>query len=414
VRLLKNLLLVLAGTAVAIALLEIAVFPYLLAGMPTNVAQMTRPFARQLAQSSKAGTIPRNYIIVTGDSYAEGWGDGLRHAVPGTRQPYSSAHVIAERLRRDVITVGRAGWGTTNASLAPEEFVAQGRTSLFHPVDPPAAIFFYFYEGNDLFDNVRWARFRHRADLAARPYTPAEFAAFIARQRDDETSFLNQFPRVFQAILPATNFMISTFEAEVVGPVRQWFRTGPPPPSRYPTWPGVVNRATVDGKTMALADALESPALELSELEIANGLNVTRAALQGMLAANPGIPVTLVYLPSPLSSYELASETVSYQARTAASDINALAGAEAPVVRVGEYGRRMRKVVCSIARDLGIAFIDVSPAILAAGRGQLLHGPEDWKHFNFEGYRVVGTTVADFHASGAGRRPPESCASEVL
>ena len=74
----KNALLIAAATAFGIFLVEAFAFPVLLSTMSANMAGLTQDFARQLAQSSKAGIVPRDYVMLTGDSYAEGLGDALR------------------------------------------------------------------------------------------------------------------------------------------------------------------------------------------------------------------------------------------------------------------------------------------------------------------------------------------------
>src|SRR5262249_9332849 len=154
---------------------EVALFPFVLTTLSSSVIlTVTDEFARQLGQSSKAGLVPRDYILITGDSYAEGLGDTLAEVGPHSRQDYASAHVIAEQLGRDVVNVGRRGWGNTNASLAPAMFVARGRMSLLYPVAPPVALFYYFYEVNDFDDNLRWARLGYGVDLGVRPYTLAD------------------------------------------------------------------------------------------------------------------------------------------------------------------------------------------------------------------------------------------------
>ena len=39
-------------------------------------------------------------------------------------------------------------------------------------------------------------------------------------------------------------------------------------------------------------------------------------------------------------------------------------------------------------------FIDMRPALRAAAANAVIHGPQDWNHFNTAGYRVLGETLA--------------------
>lgn len=127
--------------------------------------------ARVLAQSSKRGAIPRDYVAIVGDSYALGAGDwlvevrrrlrrsGQRWANPG----FGSQHALRESLGRDVVSLGRAGAGNLSGWLAhPVSWIRFTHGSLLCRAGPPDLIVAYFYAGNDLGDNLgelrRWGR----------------------------------------------------------------------------------------------------------------------------------------------------------------------------------------------------------------------------------------------------------------
>ena len=57
-------------TAATLLALEFAVFPLVLPRLPLNVQPFLPEEVAVLAQSSKAGTIPQDYVALTGDSYA--------------------------------------------------------------------------------------------------------------------------------------------------------------------------------------------------------------------------------------------------------------------------------------------------------------------------------------------------------
>jgi hypothetical protein len=385
---LKNIALVLAAVVLGVASVEMFAFPVLLQGMPTNLLTLTQEFGNVLAQSSKAGVIPRDYIVITGDSYAEGHGDALTTARPGTREPYASAHFIAQRLGRDVVTVGRGGWGSANAALGPGTLVRQAQMSLAHKVPPFSEILFYFYEGNDIGDNLQWARFEFGADLGARPYTPAEIASLVARYRERNRGPLKQLLMLGQANLPAMHFMLKAFDLQVVQGVLRLFNASPDETTRQPS---AASQVRIGGKVVALPNRLPSP---LADLERSNGLLVLKSSMEAMLAENPAARVTVIYVPTTLSSYDLV---VDESARL-----------------VEERSAPLRRGVCEIARELGLPFFDTNPAIRAAARQQLLHGPRDWGHFNLEGYRVLGTSIADFYLSPAHDKPPRVCDPQPL
>ena len=60
---------------------------------------------RMFAQSSKTGVVPRNPVLLLGDSYAQGYGDWLFEANPNFNGPFHSAHVIQKLSGRDVVAL---------------------------------------------------------------------------------------------------------------------------------------------------------------------------------------------------------------------------------------------------------------------------------------------------------------------
>jgi hypothetical protein len=381
-RFLKNALLALGATAIALALIELLIFPRLLETMPSNVIPMTQDFGAVLAQSSKAGLIPRDYIMLTGDSYAEGHGDAWRGSRPGSREPYASAHFIAEHLGRDVISVGRGGWGSTNAALAPANFLWESRRSLVYRVEPPAAIFYYVFEGNDFEDNLHWARFGMGTDLSQRSYTLAEIVALVARYREATGRLPNRLTMLAQSNLPAVLFMMKALDLQVWQVMRYWAGLRPPLiPAPLPDDDKLL--AAIGGKLLAVPNRLHRPP-RISDAAVQNSVLVLQASAQTLLAENPGATVMVVYIPSPLMSYDMVTDDKARRDDLA---------------RAAERSVHLRRSVCEVARELGIAFVDVTPTIRRATRKQLLHGPIDWSHLSLDGYSLLGSTVAEAYAA---------------
>lgn len=400
----QNALLALGAVLVGLTIIELGIFPLYLRVMPTNLMSLNERFGQQLAQSSKANVIPRDYIMLTGDSYSVGLGDALMLAPAGSREPYASAHFIAERLGRDVLSIGSGGWSSVTSALAPGLFAEQARMSLRYSIPPPSAILYYFYEGNDLDDNLNWARLSRKVDFAARLYSTAEIETLLDAQRRSDAGLSPRLSRFAKANLPATFFMVDAIHKLGKNVLRRLSgsKDAESPAIRAA---GDVNRAIVDGAPLNLPDRLQAPALALSDVEWTNSVLTAKSALKAMGTAYRGVPITVVYLPSPLSSYDIVSEEVSYQKSPGPHGEAGVAPAKLAVERLA----RLRRDVCEIARDLGYGFIDATPAIRDTGRRMLVHGPHDWTHFNLEGYRSLGNFVADRLANGARQARPEIC-----
>src|SRR6266853_6972441 len=114
-----------------------------------------------VGQTSKRDYLPHDYIAILGDSYAEGIGDWLIDAEARGTSQFHSAHVLHELTGKDVITLGRWGYGSAEAMvLKPSRVYFHPPCILFPRVEKPKRILVYFYEGNDVIDNNNWVELR--------------------------------------------------------------------------------------------------------------------------------------------------------------------------------------------------------------------------------------------------------------
>jgi hypothetical protein len=88
--------LVLVGGSLLLSylLLEFVWFRLFLPHVPLKLHAYLDSEIRLLAQSSKRGLVPEDYVALVGDSYAQGRGDWLLEADPNRNGPFASAHVL--------------------------------------------------------------------------------------------------------------------------------------------------------------------------------------------------------------------------------------------------------------------------------------------------------------------------------
>src|SRR5262249_58772548 len=72
-----------------------------------------------LAQSTKAHFVPRDYVAILGDSFAEGLGDALLAAGNNEARAFHAAHVLHDLTGRDVVSFGRGGAGRAGRRVPP-------------------------------------------------------------------------------------------------------------------------------------------------------------------------------------------------------------------------------------------------------------------------------------------------------
>ena len=394
----KNLLLALASLLFALCLVEFVLMPFAFPLIPLKLHAAFPRGARVLAQSSKAGAVPHDYIALLGDSYAQGAGDWLLDTNPNRNPPFHTAHLLRERTGRDVISFGASGAGSLRA-LVTEPAGVLGylrRTLLFGPEDPQLFLV-YFYEGNDVEDNVqelklRWDPQHDRAALA----DPAVFHSFI------EKTVIGESPVELdrRAFRFTDNFLLTRALLRGIGAV---LRRDVPGDFEALDWSRhETNRATIAGREVPLPDRLQAPALPLSEADLAAGLEVFDQALAYLRERFPQVPVIVVYLPSPLSSYQITSSEVSVQVEPGQAERysrDALAS----------HSDQICRFVADSASAHGAGFIDTRRTLWPLAEQEPIHGPRDWKHFNKRGQEALVEAILPSLNGGA--PPRDACAS---
>src|SRR5258708_15248909 len=102
-----NATLVLGSSLLTYFVVEAAIFRLLLPIIPIEARAQLSEIADVLTQNSKSDFLPRNYLALLGDSYAEGLGDWLWQTRGNRAAPFHSANVIHDLTGRDVVSFGR-------------------------------------------------------------------------------------------------------------------------------------------------------------------------------------------------------------------------------------------------------------------------------------------------------------------
>lgn len=382
-----NLLLLAGSVLLAYLVFELALFPRILPELSLDKQEYLHREARILAQSSKNGSTPEpGYVAILGDSYALGMGEWLLDASPSGRPDYASAHVLHHLTGRGVVSFGRAGAGSMDGILVQPLASLHFLRSLWRFSMPdPGAVLVYFYEGNDLTDTMRSVRRRISSAETPGLADPARARDFVRQVVADETPRPPLFANLLfghfllKAVDKAVNRSVKGVRRAVEGEDEP---DGPQPPVR-------INRATVNGTVLELPNYLQGPALELSDEDVAVALAILDACLDE-LASRPEFAAaakTVVYLPAPLSCYDLATDTVHAQRAEPGEN-------RFPARLVRQRGEHIARAVRDAALAHGMDFIDPRPALREAARREFIHGPRDWKHFNREGYTILARAIA--------------------
>ncbi|MEO8257333.1 MAG: hypothetical protein ABI868_08320 [Acidobacteriota bacterium] len=391
-----RVLLSLLTTALLAAAVE-AAFPRLVRFVPLALQRDLPPAVGLLAQSSKRGIVPHDYTALLGDSYAAGEGDWHLSANGRSNPPYHSAHLLHQGGLGDVISFGQSGAGSLSGIVQSPLGIEANLNALgrFPPLEPPRIALIYFYEGNDLNDNLRDWRARFLPGFDSGRMIDSGYA-----QRFIESLIANDpLVRQARAMNWKTRFLAARFVRTLS---RRVLGLDPPPAgivdlSSADPAEHAVNRARVGRDLVDLPDQLQGPALELTDEELDVSQWLFQQVVVFMTRHWTTTRFVIVLVPSPLSCYALAGERVSTQSYEGRGSIY-------PLAMVRQNSDRIAGELRRVAAAADIGFIDARPEIAAVAARRMVHGPRDWKHFNRAGYEAL----ADAILAGLGRTRPVS------
>jgi hypothetical protein len=96
----------------------------------------------------------------------------------------------------------------------------------------------------------------------------------------------------------------------------------------------------------------------------------------------------LVYIPSPLVSYDLETAGVKVAPPDGTGRIYS-------VSEIHRMSDELCHQVALVASRQGATFLDLRPYVRLRAKEHPVHGPNDWHHFNRLGYEALGSAVAD-------------------
>ena len=407
----KNLTLSLASLFLMIALGE-WLFPKILGKLPLRLYGSIDKDLRILAQSSKKSQLPHAYIALAGDSYAVGAGDWLEEVRENSffgSPDYSPAHLIHKKTGIDVVSFGQGGVGSFGGIWA--EPVAQFlyiNSVKDYRLSPPRYFLVFFYEGNDIYDNIQFItkklkltgkEIQKEINLTRLPESlNSEFEKVL--NGDFEKSFRKNmlFTRsIFQGISNLMDELVSLNKNQKV-----YFS--------YPQSP--LNIALMNGEKTPLPVHLQAPPLfglslfdkkrQLTEKGLKVGLYVFEQTLAMIAGFFPQTEIKVIFIPSPLSSYQMVSPSVSYRGYMQVNNL-----VETTVVKQKHI--ELCEAIQEIASSNNSSFINTTKSLRKASSMEIIHGPIDWDHFNKRGYQVLSADLAGIFLQPGGGTRTDDC-----
>jgi len=391
---LARVTLAVASLLASYAVVEWFVFPRLLMHLSLPVYGVVGDVTLFLPQTSKQGLFPRDYVALQGDSYAVGLGDCLGGGSPATGDCPSLANLLHERSGRDVVSLAIPGAGSIDGLIAdPAAQIAYGQALSRGRMQPPTTVLLLFYEGNDLDNNLNDLQHHYveRDYDRSRFHERAYFAEFVRRefigrnpihQAASELGFGDRL-LFFQTLRRMGSAMISgesTFSTLNHGQSQETAKDRMS--QRLPVDRHLV--LTIGGEPHTVPYFLEHPSMFALPYEVETALRVFEQSLTLAMDSQPEANFGVLYLPSPLTSYDIASTSVSIEAFYS-DDRSTIIDTASLGPRSDDIAKRIQEITLAA----GAEFEDGRPAIRQASAREMLHGPNDWKHFNERGYQAL-------------------------
>lgn len=380
-------------------LVEKFLFWPLTALMPASTQWALGDTGYPLLQYSKKKLVPEDYIVITGDSYALGVGSWLYREIKQHRPDYHAGHILHKLSSRDVITLGQPGDGSIRGiAIRPSAFIEKIHNKYRIQLKEPTVIIAYFYEGNDIHNNVN--NIHHVLDRIlpadydmSRVYDSDYFQEFIHSQVvADQKAFMNA---PFNSGFVLADFFVSI--------MRMSPYLSNPHIIYGPDTPGTINAALQNGTVIPIPDGLEPMGLQLTEDEFKLGVYVFEQSIKYLVTHFPNSKIGVVYIPSPLSSYTLASSTVSINVEGDRMSY--------PAANVRALSNRTCSAIHHITQSYHLGFIDLRPRIRKITETRDVLSANDWNHFNQEGYTALGEASNALLQQLTSGASPTSCAA---
>jgi len=409
----KNLSLLLATLFFVLAFGE-WLFPKFMDKLPLRLYGLVDKKLRILAQSSKKTQFPKEYIAITGDSYAVGagdWSTEIQRSIFFGSPAFSAAHLIHEITGIDVVSFGRAGAASFDGiwSEPVSQFLYINSVRGYR-LSPPKNFLIFFYEGNDVYGDIHFLRQNLKATGDKQPeqigLKKIQYFLNIEFEKQLNKNLNNSLWKnmIFTRFLfrGASNLMKEWF------PPNKRLKEGDFPYKVVPK--GKVNITLLDGKAVRLNEALINgekiglpinlqapPQFGLTKFQKKLGLTdqliklsmyVFNDSITRLASFFPQAKINIIYVPSPISSYKIVSSHIHSRGYMQDVDVT-----ETKVVEVKHI--KLCKTIKQFAEFNQFSFVNTTKSLRQATLSDFIHGPVDWDHFNKRGYQVLSDNIAE-------------------
>ena len=351
----------------------------------------------RLAQYSKSEIVPDSHIALIGDSNVYGFGRWLYDNSWSMKQPsFATHHLLHKLLNKEFIAFGYPGHGNMGSCLSTiSEYNLLSDSWIWPKLKLPSQVLVFFYEGNDLENNLHELEHRGFEDLQQNfNETETKIREIIAIEEKnlaDRWSFLDHsaFYNIASGIFK--NYKSKWFNSDQKKYIKEVSVNNKNQSEKSIPKKASKNTALISDREIDLGSS-EGPALHLSKYETDIALEISKQSFQIIKNYFNDSIVVIVYLPSSLSIYSFINDSVHPTTFCLDGKKRDTNFSHVDVIKRNNYLRRRVK---SIAETLQIEFIDTTKQFKEFGKSTVLHGPRDPIHLNRNEYEKLAEILAN-------------------
>ena len=134
---------------------------------------------------------------------------------------------------------------------------------------------------------------------------------------------------------------------------------------------------------------IQGAAVHLSNEKISIALEVFFESMKYIKSWSKINKIYIIYLPSQISSYDW-NEPIIFYYQNYSEGVKTISNE-----KNNQNSIFIRNQIKNFSKNNDIEFIDTADLILKKGKKTLLHGPLDWGHFNYEGYKIISDHIIE-------------------
>ena len=388
---LVKVLTVLIATFFTLFVLNFILFPL------SNNQNLPRPFASSLGNylftyypDTYDKSKLNDYNAILGDSNAMGSGDGYLN----NDYNYSIAHFLFIKNNKNYLNYARAGYGSISAVsnyiklTKLEEYIFLKKN-----INKPSKILFFFYEGNDLDENLKEFELTGKNFLNINEYVKSKINKNILINKRDIVeanfpllNFFNSFKQHLINLNTEENILSGIYDRikkvfgkkvilankELIGNKKKSY------------WKNKTQKGEIKN-----IRPIESAAGDLTLKQKNISLEIFFESILYLKSWEKEDNIKIIFLPSPATSYDWV-DPINYYPRYSKGNLDFKMITKSENMKNSVY---IREKIDFFSRENNIQFIDLTEKIQEEAKTNVLHGPIDWIHFNLNGYEFIAKNL---------------------